>query len=91
MRRVKYVLVTEEFLGRFLVESKDCFRVLKGLPEGSEFLNASYTDKLGAFRLYYTHPSFEEVKEGYYIPEFGNVELESFKIRCKCNGTGISI
>lgn len=78
MRRVKYVLVTEDFLGAFVTKTKDnrAYRVIKSLPKDAEFLYARYSDNLMAFRLFYSHPSFEEVKEGNTVPEFECVVYE---------------
>lgn len=54
----------------YFVESGKSIGLRRGLPEGSEFLGVSYVDDLVAFKLYYTHPSFDEIKDFQPIPEF---------------------
>jgi len=57
------VAFVPEFITSFVTENReiDGFRVLEGVPEGAQFVNAYYDARYNALVAVYTHPSWELV------------------------------
>ncbi len=50
--------------------------IIKGIPEGAQFRGFAHDIETNSIAVFVEHPSFDELKEGFQIPNGESIEIK---------------